>query len=139
MITHSKKTKYSKYFKGRIHGKVKKSFLPSYGTFGLKALSSARIKENQIEAARRVINNFLNRKGKLCVKVFPNIPVSSKPVDVRMGGGKGDISFWIARIKQGQLLFELDYVSKKQAQVAFYKANAKLPIKTKFIENTLPI
>ena len=133
MILHSKKTKFRKYFKGRIAGKANSGSIISFGKFGLKALSNCRIKENQIEAARKVINNSLNRAGKLWINIFPNFPVSKKPVEVRMGKGKGEISFWVSKVKSGKVIFELDSVTYAQAKIAFSKASAKLPLKTKFI------
>ena len=133
MISHSKKTKFRKYFKGRITGKTNCGSTILFGKFGLKALTNCRIKENQIEAARKVINNYLDRAGQLWIKVFPNTPVSKKPVEVRMGKGKGEISFWVSKIKSGKIIFELDSVSYIQAKTAFSKASAKLPLKTKFI------
>ena len=133
MITHPSKSKFRKVFKGRIRGKAKNCHFLKFGGFGLKALQSKRIKEKQIEAARKVINGYLKRTGKLWIRVFPSVPVSQKPIDVRMGRGKGAIAFWVSKIKPGKILFELDLVTKKQAMIAFSKAAAKLPIKTTFI------
>ena len=136
MLSHPAKSKFQKVFKGKIYGKTKNCYSLKFGEFGLKALQSKRIEEKQIEAARKVINGYLKRVGKLWVRVFSDIPVSQKPTDVRMGRGKGSIAFWISRIKRGRILFELDFVTKKQAIIAFSKAAAKLPVKTIFIHRS---
>lgn len=135
MILHPKKTKYKKAFKGKIHGKARSGFTISFGRFALKALEPERIQEKHIEAARKAINRHLKRVGKLWIRVFPDVPVSRKPADVRMGRGKGSIEFWVCRVKPGRILFELDSVTEEQAKAAFTKASAKLPIRTKIIKN----
>lgn len=135
MILHPKKMKFKKSFKGRIHGKANKGSKISFGQFALKALQPERIKERQIESARKAINKHLKRTGKLWIRIFPNVPVTKKPADVRMGRGKGSLEFWVCRVKPGRILFELDAVTEKQAVNAFSRASAKLPIKTKFIKN----
>ncbi|MDF3047857.1 MAG: rplP [Candidatus Midichloriaceae bacterium] len=128
------KTKYRKAFKGRIHGNAKGGFELNFGTFGLKALEPERITARQIEAARRAISRAMKRSGKLWIRIFPDVPVSKKPADVRMGSGKGNPEFWACRVKPGRIMFELDGVLEEVARDAFGKAAAKLPIKTKFIK-----
>ena len=135
MILHPKKTKFRKAFKGRIHGKAKGGFKIAFGKFALKALEPERIQEKQIESARKAINRHLRRAGKLWIRIFPDIPVSKKPADVRMGKGKGSPEFWACRVKPGRILFELDSVTEEQSMEAFSRAAAKLPIKTKVIRN----
>ena len=129
-----KKTKYRKAFKGKIHGVAKASFSVSYGAFGLKALEPARITARQIESARRAITRYIRRVGKVWIRVFPDLPVSRKPAEVRMGSGKGSIEFWACRVKPGKIMFELDGVSEDIAENAFKLAAAKLPIETKFVK-----
>ena len=135
MILRPKKTKFRKAFKGRIHGKAKGGFKIAFGKFALKALEPERIQEKQIESARKAINRHLKRAGKLWIRIFPDIPVSKKPADVRMGKGKGSPEFWACRVKPGRIIFELDSVTEEQARGAFSRAAAKLPIKTKIIKN----
>ena len=135
MILRPKKTKFRKAFKGKIHGKAKGGFKIAFGKYALKALEPERIKEIQIEAARKAINRHLRRAGKLWIRIFPDLPVTKKPADVRMGRGKGSVEFWACRVKPGRILFELDSVSEEQARGAFMRAAAKLPIKTKIIKN----
>ena len=135
MILRPKKTKFRKAFKGRIHGKAKGGFKIAFGKFALKALEPERIQEKQIESARKAINRHLKRAGKLWIRIFPDIPVSKKPADVRMGKGKGSPEFWACRVKPGRIIFELDSVTEEQARGAFSRAAAKLQIKTKIIKN----
>lgn len=128
-----KKTKFRKAFKGRINGNAKGGSTLAFGIFGLKALEPERITARQIEAARRTIARSMKRSGKLWIRIFPDIPVTKKPTDVRMGGGKGNPEYFICRVKSGRVLFELDGVDELVAREAFEKAAAKLPIKTKFV------
>jgi large subunit ribosomal protein L16 len=128
------KTKYRKAFKGRIHGAAKGATELNFGSFGLKALEPERITSRQIEAARRAITRHLRRVGKLWIRIFPDVPVSAKPAEVRMGSGKGSVEFWACRVKPGRIMFELDGVSEDLAKAAFERAMAKLPIKTKFVK-----
>jgi len=128
------RTKYRKAHKGRIHGKASRAILLNYGTYGLKAIEPERIIGKQIEAARVALTRHMQRTGKVWSRIFPNIPVSKKPVEVRMGKGKGATEFWACRVKPGRILFEVDGVSEKIAREALYKASTKLPIKTKFIK-----
>jgi len=129
-----KKTKFRKAFKGKIHGDAKAGFTVSYGSFGLKALEPARITARQIEAARRSITRHIRRVGKVWIRIFPDVPVSRKPAEVRMGSGKGSTEFWACRVKPGKIMFELDGVSQDVAEDAFKLAAAKLPIETKFVK-----
>lgn len=129
-----KKTKFRKAFKGKIHGIAYRGCTLSFGSFGLKALEPERITARQIEAARRTISRAMKRSGKLWIRIFPDLPVSRKPADVRMGSGKGAPEFWAARVEPGRVLFELDGVDEAVAREAFEKAAAKLPIKTKFLK-----
>ncbi|MDR0632661.1 MAG: 50S ribosomal protein L16 [Holosporales bacterium] len=129
-----KKTKYRKAFKGRIHGSACTGVDVAFGTYGLKAMDPARITARQIEAARRAITRHMRRAGRLWIRVFPDIPVSKKPAEVRMGSGKGSPEFWVCRVKPGRILFELNGVSEEVAQAAFKLAAEKLPIATKFVK-----
>lgn len=128
-----KKTKYRKAHKGRIHGAAKGGFTLAFGSFGLKALEPERVTARQIEAARRAISRAMKRQGRLWIRLFPDVPVSSKPAEVRMGSGKGAPEFWVARVKPGRIMFELDGISEAIAREAFELAAAKLPIKTKVV------
>ncbi len=128
-----KKTKFRKQFKGRIHGDAKGGTALNFGAFGLKALEPDRLTARQIEAARRAISRHIKRAGRLWIRIFPDVPVSSKPAEVRMGKGKGAPEFWAARVKPGRILFELDGVPHDVAKGAFERAAAKLPIKVKTV------
>ncbi|MGZ9097617.1 MAG: 50S ribosomal protein L16 [Micavibrio sp.] len=129
-----KKTKFRKAHKGRIHGNAKGGSDLSFGAFGLKALAPERITARQIEAARRAITRHMKRQGKVWIRVFPDVPISKKPLEVRMGSGKGNPEWWAARVKPGRIMFELDGVSEVIARQALELGAAKLPIKTKFIK-----
>ena len=128
-----KRTKYRKAFKGRIHGLAKGGFELNFGAYGLKAMEPERITARQIEAARRAITRAMKRQGRVWIRIFPDVPVSSKPAEVRMGSGKGTPEYWAARVKPGRIMFELDGVPFDVAKQAFALAAAKLPIKTKFV------
>ena len=128
-----KRTKFRKAHKGRIHGNSKGGTSLNFGAYGLKAMAPERITARQIEAARRAITRHLRRTGRLWIRVFPDVPVSSKPAEVRMGKGKGSPEFWVARVAPGRIMFELDGVSWELAQEAFNLAAAKLPIDTKIV------
>ena len=128
-----KRTKYRKAHKGRIHGQAKGGTTLNFGAFGLKAVEPERITARQIEAARRAISRHLKRVGRVWIRVFPDVPVSRKPAEVRMGSGKGTPEYWVARVKPGRILFEIDGVSRNLAEEAFSLAAAKLPIKTRFV------
>lgn len=128
-----KKFKFRKQRKGRIHGNAKGGTNLDFGAYGLKALTPDRVTARQIEAARRAITRHLRRQGKLWIRVFPDVPVTSKPLEVRQGKGKGSVDYWAARVKPGRIMFELDGVSEELAREAFSLAAMKLPVKTKFI------
>lgn len=128
-----KKTKYRKAHKGRIHGLAKGGTELTFGAYGLKALEPERVTARQIEAARRAITRHIRRVGRLWIRIFPDIPVSTKPAEVRMGKGKGAPEFWVCRVKPGRVMFELDGVPMDLARVAFERAAAKLPIRTRFV------
>ena len=129
-----KRTKYRKAHKGRIHGIAQSGTLLNFGSFGLKAMQPERITARQIEAARRAITRHMKRQGRLWIRVFPDVPVSTKPAEVRMGSGKGAPEFWVARVHPGRILFELDGVPADLARRAFELAQAKLPIRTRIVE-----
>tara|TARA_B100000029_G_C17535006_1_gene944575 strand:- start:310 stop:714 length:405 start_codon:yes stop_codon:yes gene_type:complete len=128
------RSKYRKAHKGRIHGKASRATSLNYGAYGLKAIQAERIIGKQIEAARVALTRYMERTGKVWTRIFPNIPVSKKPTEVRMGKGKGSPEYWACRVKPGRVLFEVDGISEEVAREALYKASAKLPIKTKFIK-----
>ena len=128
-----KRTKYRKAFKGRIRGAAKGGFNLDFGAYGLKAMEPDRLTARQIEAARRAITRHMKRAGRVWIRVFPDVPVSKKPAEVRMGSGKGAPEFWAARVKPGRVLFELDGVPLQVAREALELAAAKLPIKTRFV------
>ena len=128
-----KKTKFRKQFKGRIKGATKGGASLNFGSYGLKSVEPERITARQIEAARRAITRQMKRQGRVWIRIFPDVPVSKKPAEVRQGKGKGSPEYWAARVKPGRILFELDGVPGPLARVAFERAAEKLPIKTKVI------
>ncbi len=128
-----KRTKYRKAFKGRIKGKAKGGFTMNFGSFGLKALEPERVTSRQIEATRRAVTREMKRQGKVWIRVFPDTPVSAKPIEVRMGKGKGSVDRWVARVQPGRILFEIDGVSEEVALEALRLGAAKLPIRTKIV------
>ena len=128
-----KRTKFRKAHKGRIHGKAKGGYTLTFGTYGLKALSPERVTARQIEATRRALTRHMKRAGKVWIRIFPDIPVSEKPAEVRQGKGKGNPEDWVARVKPGRIMFEVDGVPRDIAERAFELASAKLPVRTKFI------
>ena len=128
-----KRTKFRKAHKGRIHGNAKGGTALNFGSYGMKAMEPARITSRQIEAARRSITRHMKRQGRVWIRIFPDVPVSKKPAEVRQGKGKGTPEFWVARVKPGRVMFELDGVPEDVARRAFELAAAKLPISTKFI------
>lgn len=129
-----KRTKYRKAQKGRIHGNAKGGASLNFGAYGLKAITPGRITARQIEAARRTITRHMRRQGRIWIRIFPDIPVSTKPAEVRQGKGKGTPEYWIARVKRGRIIFELDGVTEVIARRAFELASAKLPNQTKFVQ-----
>jgi len=128
-----KRMKYRKAFKGRIHGNAKGGTTLNFGAFGLKATSPNRITSRQIEAARRAMTRHMKRAGRVWIRVFPDVPVTKKPAEVRQGKGKGSVEFWAARVKPGRIMFEIDGVPYEVAKEAMELAAAKLPIETRFV------
>ena len=128
-----KRTKFRKAHKGRIHGLAKGGTQLNFGSYGLKAVSPERVTARQIEAARRAITRHLRRSGRVWIRIFPDVPVSSKPAEVRMGKGKGTPEFWVARVKPGRIMFEIDGVPWDLAKEAFTLAAAKLPLDTRIV------
>jgi large subunit ribosomal protein L16 len=128
------RTKFRKAHKGRIHGTATSGTNLAFGNFGLKALEPERVTARQIEAARRAMTRHMKRSGRVWIRIYPDVPVSKKPIEVRMGKGKGTPEFWVCRIKPGRILFEIDGVTVQVAKEALALAAAKLPIKTRFIE-----
>jgi len=128
-----KRTKFRKQHKGRIHGSAKGGTSLNFGTYGLKAVEPERITSRQIEAARRAMTRAMKRAGRVWIRIFPDVPVSKKPTEVRMGKGKGTPEYWAARVKPGRIMFEIDGVDRETAQEALRLAAAKLPIKTRFV------
>jgi large subunit ribosomal protein L16 len=129
-----KKTKFKKQHKGRIHGNAKGGSELAFGSYGLKAMTPERITSRQIEAARRAITRHMRRAGRLWIRIFPDVPVTSKPLGVRMGKGKGAVEYWVCRVKPGRIMFEMDGVKPEVAFEALTLASAKLPVKTKIVE-----
>jgi large subunit ribosomal protein L16 len=129
-----KKTKFRKAFKGRISGTAKGGTDLNFGQFGLKALEPERVNARQIEAARRAITRQMKRQGRVWIRIFPDVPVTQKPTEVRMGSGKGSPEYWAARVKPGRIMFEIDGVSLDTAKEALTLGAAKLPIKTKIVQ-----
>jgi len=127
------RTKFRKAHKGRIHGSAKGGFTLNFGSYGLKATEPGRITARQIEAARRAVTRHLKRVGRVWIRVFPDVPVSRKPAEVRMGSGKGTPEYWVARIHPGRIMFEIDGVPRNVAEEAFELAAAKLSVKTRFV------
>ena len=128
-----KRTKYRKAHKGRVKGVAKGGTALNFGAYGLKAVGPARITARQIEAARRAITRHIRRQGRVWIRIFPDVPVSQKPAEVRMGKGKGSPEYWMCRVKPGRIMFELDGVPVDLARQAFTLAAAKLPVDTRFI------
>ncbi|AFR26497.1 50S ribosomal protein L16 [Bartonella quintana] len=129
-----KRTRFRKQFKGRIHGVSKGGTDLNFGAYGLKAVEPERITARQIEAARRAITRYMKRSGRVWIRIFPDLPVTSKPTEVRMGKGKGGVEYWAARVAPGRIIFEIDGVLEDVAREALRLGAAKLPIKTRFIQ-----
>lgn len=129
-----KRTKFRKQFKGRISGEAKGGFDLNFGHYGLKAMEPERITARQIEAARRAMTRHMKRQGRVWIRVFPDVPVTQKPTEVRMGKGKGSVEYWAAKVKPGRVMFEIDGVSEEIAREALRLAAMKLPIKCRFIQ-----
>ena len=128
-----KRTKFRKYQKGRNRGLAQNGNKVSFGEYGLKAVARGRITARQIEAARRAMTRHIKRGGKIWIRIFPDTPISTKPLEVRMGKGKGNVDYWVAKIQPGSVLYEMEGVSEELAREAFSLAAAKLPIKTTFV------
>ena len=128
-----KRTKYRKAHKGRVHGRAKGGTELNFGSYGLKATTTGRITSRQIEAARRAITRRMKRAGRVWIRIFPDVPVSTKPTEVRMGKGKGSPEYWMARVKPGRIMFEVDGVDEVIAREAFDRGAAKLPVQTRII------
>jgi len=129
-----KRTKYRKQFKGRIHGVAKGGTELAFGAYGLKALEPERVTSRQIEAARRAITRHMKRAGRVWIRIFPDVPVTKKPTEVRMGKGKGSVEFWAAKVKPGRIMFEIDSVPEDIAREALRLGAAKLSVRTRFVQ-----
>jgi large subunit ribosomal protein L16 len=134
-----KRTKFRKAHKGRIHGLAKGGTDLNFGAFGMKIVEPGRITARQIEAARRAITRHLKRVGRVWIRVFPDVPVSKKPAEVRMGKGKGSVELWVARVKPGRIMFEIDGVAEELAAEAIRLGSAKLPVDTRFVRRVQQI
>jgi len=128
-----KKTKFRKQFKGRIHGMAKAGYSLNFGSHGLKSLEPERVTARQIEAARRAITRQMKRQGRVWIRVFPDVPVTKKPAEVRMGSGKGSVELWAARVAPGRIMFEVDGVTDQVAREALKLGAAKLPVRTRIV------
>ncbi|MBH43934.1 MAG: 50S ribosomal protein L16 [Gammaproteobacteria bacterium] len=132
-----KKTKFRKQQKGRLRGCATSGAKVSFGEYGLKAVTRGRVTARQIEAARRAMTRFIKRNGKVWIRIFPDVPITKKPIEVRMGKGKGNVEYWVAKIQPGKVLYEMEGVSEDVAREAFRLASAKLPVMTTFVTRTL--
>ncbi len=128
-----KRTKFRKMFKGKNRGLAQTGNKVSFGEFGLKAIERGRVSARQIEAARRAMTRHVKRNGKIWIRIFPDVPISSKPLEVRMGKGKGNVDYWVSKVQPGTVLYEMEGVSEELAREAFSLAAAKLPVKTTFV------
>jgi len=128
-----KRTKYRKQHKGRIHGLAKSGTTLNFGSYGLKAVAPGRVTARQIEAARRAVTRHMKRAGRVWIRIFPDVPVTGKPAEVRMGKGKGSVEFWCARVKPGRIMFEIDGVPRDVARTALALAAEKLPLDARFV------
>ena len=128
-----KRTKFRKQHKGRIHGEAKGGFLLNFGSFALKATEPERVTARQIEAARRAITRHMKRQGRVWIRIFPDVPVTGKPVEVRMGKGKGSVDYWAAKVKPGRIMFEIDGVAESVAREALRLGAMKLPVTTRVV------
>jgi len=136
-VLQPKKTKFRKQQKGRNRGLALNGNKVSFGDFGLKAVGRGRLTARQIEAARRAMTRHVKRGGKIWIRVFPDVPVTKKPLEVRQGKGKGNVEYWVAKIQPGKMLYEMEGVTEELAREAFKLASAKLPIKTAFVNRTI--
>ena len=128
-----KRTKFRKQHKGRIHGDAKGGSMLNFGTYGLKSTEPERVTARQIEAARRAITRYMKRQGRVWIRIFPDVPVSAKPIEVRMGKGKGSVDRWVCKVKPGRVMFEIDGVTEEIAREALRLGAMKLPVKTRTI------
>jgi len=128
-----KRTKFRKQHKGRIHGDAKGGSELNFGTYGLKSTEPERVSARQIEAARRAITRYMKRQGRVWIRIFPDVPVSAKPIEVRMGSGKGSIDRWVCKVKPGRMMFEIDGVTEEIAREALRLGAMKLPVKTRTV------
>jgi large subunit ribosomal protein L16 len=128
-----KRTKYRKAHKGRIHGAAKGGYSLNFGAYGLKAIEPGRVTARQIEAARRAVTRHMKRVGRIWIRIFPDVPISKKPAEVRMGSGKGAPEFWVCRVHPGRIMMEIDGIPRNLAEEAFDLAAAKLPVRTRFV------
>jgi large subunit ribosomal protein L16 len=136
-VLQPKRSKFRKAFKGRIHGEAKGGTLLNFGSHGLKAVAPERLTARQIEAARRAITRHMKRAGRVWIRIFPDVPITKKPAEVRMGSGKGSPELWAARVKPGRIMFEIDGVTDQVAREALMLGAAKLPIKTRIVTRLL--
>jgi large subunit ribosomal protein L16 len=132
-----KRTKFRKMHKGSNRGLALRGNKVSFGDFGLQAIDRGRITARQIEAARRAMSRYVKRGGKIWIRIFPDKPITQKPLEVRMGSGKGNVEYWVAQIQPGKMLYEIQGVTREVAEEAFKLAAAKLPVKTEFVERTV--
>jgi large subunit ribosomal protein L16 len=136
-VLQPKRTKYRKQFKGRNRGVATRGTKVSYGQFGLKSVELGQITARQIEAARRAMSRHIKRGGKVWIRVFPDKPITKKPLEVRQGSGKGNVEYWVALVQPGRMMFEIEGVSVELAKEALTLAAAKLPVKTEFVTRTI--
>lgn len=132
-----KRTKFRKQRKGRNRGLAQSGNKVSFGEYGLKSLDAERVTARQIESARRAITRYVKRGGKIWIRIFPDVPVTKKPIEVRMGKGKGNVEYWVAKVQPGRMLYEIEGVDEATAREAFRLASAKLPVKTAFVKRTI--
>jgi len=136
-VLQPKRTKFRKQFKGKNRGMAQNGNKVSFGEFGLKATQRGRITARQIEAARRAMTRYVKRGGKIWIRIFPDVPISGKPLEVRMGKGKGNVDYWVSKVQPGTVLYEMEGVTEEIAREAFRLAANKLPIKTTFVVRTV--
>ena len=136
-MVQPKRTKYRKQMKGRTRGLAQRGNKVSFGEYGLKATTRGRLTSRQIESARRALTHFIKRGGRVWIRVFPDKPISKKPLEVRMGSGKGNVEYWVALIQPGAVLYEMEGINEQEARAAFKLAAAKLPVRTTFVTRTL--
>ena len=136
-MLQTKKTKFRKQQKGKLRGFATSGAKVSFGEFGLKAITRGRVTARQIEAARRAMTRHIKRGGKVWIRIFPDVPITKKPVEVRMGKGKGNVEYWVAKVQPGKVLYEMEGVSEDVAREAFRLAAAKLPVLTTFVSRAI--